>query len=154
IYFGLVDAWTHSTKQTLSSIVASQLAARPPGAFGGIFTGNHDVPGSFVAPGGRLADVVCPLPCFDKTPLVTAAMLLFSLPGTPFIYYGEELGLHGAPSHANPQVRWSRNPMQWDATATRGFTTGTPWTFMSPDTANVVAQKGVSGSLLETYKGL
>src|SRR5262249_3663253 len=81
-------------------------------------------------------------------------MLLFSLPGTPFIYYGEELGLHGAPSHANPLVRWSRNPMQWDATATRGFTTGTPWTFMSPDTANVAAQKGVSGSLLETYKGL
>jgi glycosidase len=42
--------------------------------------------------------VVCPLPCSDPTPLRSAAMLLFALPGTPFVYYGEELGLHGAAS--------------------------------------------------------
>ena len=44
--------------------------------------------------------------------------------------------------------------MQWNATAKRGFTTGTPWTVVAPDTANVAAQAGVDGSMLETYKGL
>jgi alpha-amylase len=154
IYFGLVDGWQHQTKSTLSITVAQQLAERPVGSFGGIFLGNHDVPGGLVAPGGRAADVICPLPCSDHTPLVTAAMLLFSLPGTPFVYYGEELGLHGAPDIDTSQPPWSRNPMQWTATATRGFTTGIPWTVVSTDTANVAAQTGVDGSMLETYKGL
>jgi glycosidase len=82
-------------------------------------------------------------------------MLLFSLPGTPFIYYGEELGMHGAANVDTSQtVPWSRNPMQWDATSARGFTTGTPWTPVSTDTANVAAQVNVAGSMLETYKGL
>ena len=155
IYFGLVDGWTKSIKSTLSFTLAAQLAARPTGSFGGIFTGNHDVPGGFVAPGGRLADVACPLPCTDHTPLVTAAMLLFSLPGTPFVYYGEELGMRGAADVDTSQtLPWSRNPMQWDATSARGFTTGTPWTPVSTDSANVAAQVNVAGSMLETYKGL
>ncbi len=155
IYFGLVDGWTKSIKATLSETLAAQLAARPAGSFGGIFTGNHDVPGTLVPPGGRLADVACPLPCTDPTPLVTAAQLLFSLPGTPFVYYGEELGMRGAANVDTSQtVPWSRNPMQWDATATRGFTTGTPWTVVSSDTANVAAQANVPNTMLETYKGL
>ncbi|HUJ63220.1 MAG TPA: alpha-amylase family glycosyl hydrolase [Kofleriaceae bacterium] len=155
IYFGLVDGWTKGIKSTLSETVAAQVAARPPGAMGGVFLGNHDVPGTIVAPGGRLADLACPLPCTDHTPLVSAAQLLFSLPGTPFVYYGEELGMHGAPSVDTSQpLPWSRNPMQWDATATRGFTTGTPWAPVSTDSANAAAQVGVDGSMYETYRGL
>jgi glycosidase len=155
IYFGLVDGWQLSTKQTLSTNVAEQLAERPAGAFGGVFAGNHDFPGDVLPPGGRSPDMICPLPCSDHTPLVTAAMLVLSLPGTPFIYYGEELGLHGAQSVDSSQTApWSRNPMQWNATAKRGFTTGTPWAPVSTDTANVAAQDGVDGSMLETYRGL
>lgn len=157
IYFGLVDGWTKATKQTLSYVTALQVAARPAGASGGIFVGNHDVPGAVVAPGGRVADLVCPAPCLDPTPLRTAAMLLFSLPGTPFVYYGEELGLHGAPS-ADPSqtMPWSRNPMHWDASLpNHGFTTAAaPWAPMASDDTSVAAQDQVGGSMLETYRGL
>src|SRR5262249_4962485 len=82
-----------------------------------------------------------------------AALLLFALPGTPFIYYGEELGLHGAPSPGTTRP-WSRNPMQWNGSAGRGFTTGTAWAPSSADTANVADQVGRPGSMLETYRGL
>jgi alpha-amylase len=156
IYFGLVDAWQNASKTLLAFVIDQQLAARPTGAFGGVFLGNHDVPGTIVAPGGRVADLVCPLPCSDPTPLRSAAMLLFSLPGTPFVYYGEELGLHGAAS-ADPSATlpWSRNPMPWDATAGHGFTTAAaPWAPFAADPANVAAQNHQAGSLLETYKGL
>jgi len=155
IYLALTVAWQQQTTQTLSAAITEQLAERPAGTFGGGFSGNHDFPGNVLPPGGRAADMICPMPCTDHTPLVTAAMLVLSLPGTPFIYYGEELGLHGAPSLDTSQtLPWSRNPMQWDATAKRGFTTGTPWTAVSTDTANVAAQTGTDGSMLETYKGL
>lgn len=155
IWFGLVAGWQDQQKATLSITVAEQVGERPAGSFGGVFIGNHDAPGGIVAPGGRTADIVCPLPCTDHTPLVTAAMLLFSLPGTPFVYYGEELGLHGAPDVDTSQpLPWSRNPMQWTGAAKRGFTTGTPWTVVSSDTANVATQQGADGSMLETYKGL
>ena len=156
IYFGLVDGWSGRGKALLSFAIDQQVRARPPGAMGGVFVGNHDVPGALVAPYGRLADVVCPLPCSDPTPLRSAAMLLFSLPGTPFVYYGEELGLHGAasadPSETKP---WARNPMPWDATAGHGFTTAAkPWAPFATDPANVAAQSGRAGSMLETYRGL
>jgi glycosidase len=63
--------------------------------------------------------------------------------------------MHGAADVDTSQtLPWSRNPMQWDATAGRGFTTGTSWAAFSTDTANVAAQQGVDGSMLETYKGL
>ncbi len=50
----------------------------------------------------------------------------------------------------------ARTPMQWDATATAGFTTGEPWFPVNPNRSwlNAAAQVGVAGSVFEHYRAL
>jgi len=99
-----------------------------------------------------------------------AATLLLSLMGTPFIYYGEEIGMHN--THvAKSQIRdplgkryWpiftgrdqARTPMQWVPEPNGGFTTGTPWLPLNKDIRlrNVKQQEGESASLLNHYRNL
>lgn len=78
-----------------------------------------------------------------------AAGVLLTLPGTPFLYYGEEIGMTGSGSH--PAVR---TPMQWAPGSQAGFTSGTPWSAVQPDVnaANVASQLGDAHSLLSTYR--
>jgi alpha-amylase len=80
-----------------------------------------------------------------------AATLLLTNPGVPFIYYGEEVGMRGA----KPDER-IRTPMQWDGSATGGFTTGTPWETLSDnyETNNVAAMDADPDSLLNFYRKL
>jgi oligo-1,6-glucosidase len=49
-----------------------------------------------------------------------------------------------------------RTPVQWDAAAGAGFTTGTPWIGINPDHVewNTAAQVGVEGSVFEYYRQL
>src|SRR5258706_7704584 len=66
-----------------------------------------------------------------------AAMMLLTLRGTPFIYYGEEIGMTDAPTPPERIVDVdgrdpARTPMQWDATANAGFTTARPWLPIAP----------------------
>lgn len=56
---------------------------------------NHDTP--------RAADTIA-----DRSLRRLAQALLFTLPGSPVIYYGSELGMHG---EGDPQ---NRAPMRWD----------------------------------------
>ena len=55
---------------------------------------------------------------------------LLSLPGAPFIYYGDELGmkyLDGIPSVEGGYIRTgARSPMQWDSTLNAGFSQAKP----------------------------
>jgi len=78
-----------------------------------------------------------------------AAFLLLTSPGTPFIYYGEEIGMEG--EKPDPAIRL---PMQWTTGNNAGFTTGTPWEALGPNyqTANVVTESADPGSLLLFYK--
>jgi oligo-1,6-glucosidase len=50
----------------------------------------------------------------------------------------------------------ARTPVQWDATETAGFTTGTPWLPVNPDHTwlNAAAQVGREGSVFEHYRAL
>ena len=135
--------------------------------------GNHDRPRAIHRARGDL----------DKAKLV--AMLQLTARGVPFIYYGEEIGMenHDIPLHEGldpvaarfrfvPQwaVGWFRRhgillnrdecraPMQWDASATAGFTTpGTrPWLPVHPRSAetNVAAQQQDPASLWCCYRNL
>lgn len=77
-----------------------------------------------------------------------AAKLLLTLPGIPYIYYGEEIGMLGSKPDEN-----IRRPMQWDATPNAGFTSGSPWNDPYPDyeDKNVEAQQQDNASLWSTY---
>src|SRR5206468_12856712 len=80
-----------------------------------------------------------------------AATLLLTLPGLPFIYYGEEIGMTG--DKPDPRLR---TPMQWSAGPGLGFTSGTAWEQAQPDslTITVAAQDTDAGSLLNLYRRL
>ncbi len=80
-----------------------------------------------------------------------AATLLLTLPGLPFVYYGEEIGMTGD----KPDAR-IRTPMQWSLGPAAGFTEGVPWEPLQPDslTANVEAMDDDAGSLLNLYREL
>jgi hypothetical protein len=74
-----------------------------------------------------------------------------TLPGIPFVYYGEEIGMIGSGDHLN-----IRTPMQWTDGANAGFTTGTPWNYISWNYMqyNVAVEELDPGSLLNWYKRL
>ncbi|HEV8380092.1 MAG TPA: alpha-amylase family glycosyl hydrolase [Gemmatimonadales bacterium] len=79
-----------------------------------------------------------------------AATILLTLPGVPFVYYGEEIGMTGD----KPDERL-RTPMQWNGSS-GGFTSGTPWETLQGDTlaANVAAEDRSRNSLLNLYRKL
>jgi alpha-glucosidase len=87
--------------------------------------------------------------------------MLLTLRGTPFIYYGEEIGMTDVPI---PPARIvdidgrdpERTPMQWDTSSHAGFTTGDPWLPLAADHAkrNVAAQRDDPASLFSLYRRL
>ena len=80
-----------------------------------------------------------------------AATLLLTLPGLPFIYYGEEIGMTGD----KPDERL-RTPMQWAPRTGLGFTTGKEWEAPQGDTLtrNVELEERDPNSLLNLYRRL
>jgi alpha-amylase len=83
-----------------------------------------------------------------------AAATYLLQPGTPFIYYGEEVGMQRGSAGGDPGLR---TPMSWTGSAgTAGFTTGTPYRSLSGNvtTFNVQAQQADPASLLNFYKAM
>jgi alpha-amylase len=80
-----------------------------------------------------------------------AAALYLTMPGVPFIYYGEEVGMAGTGADED-----KRKPMQWSAGTQSGFTTGTPWRTINSNfgTYNVATEQADQNSLLSHYKKL
>ena len=97
-------------------------------------------------------------------------MLLFTLPGTLTMYYGEEIGMINVPiapeevqdpaEKNEPGIGAGRDPertpMQWDATLLAGFTTRRPWLPIAPEheAVNVEAEDRDDRSLLNLYRAL
>jgi len=89
----------------------------------------------------------------DAGKLRSAAAVLLTLPGAPFLYYGEEIGMANGPGDEDEA---KRTPMAWDGTHLAGFTTGRPWHGFAPgrERVNVAAQSGDPSSLLSHYRAL
>ncbi|MEO8104490.1 MAG: alpha-amylase family glycosyl hydrolase [Betaproteobacteria bacterium] len=108
---------------------------------------NHDI-----FAGERLWDQVKGDPAQYR--LAAATYLL--LPGTPFIYYGEEIGMAGVNGLKGDAML--RSPMSWtaDAASGGGFTRGKPFRPASANVAtqNVEAALADPNSILSFYKAM
>src|SRR5687768_17025555 len=93
---------------------------------------------------------LAPLLDNDRRKIELANSLLFTLPGSPIIYYGDEIGMG---DHIDlPDRNGVRTPMQWDDSRNAGFTTGKPFTEfvtgqLGYQNLNVASQLAAEGSL-------
>jgi alpha-glucosidase len=99
-----------------------------------------------------------------------AMALLLTLRGTPFMYYGEEIGMRDLHLRRSEildppgQKYWPiykgrdgcRSPMQWDDSAFAGFSAAKPWLPVHPDyiQRNVVSQRADPDSIFNFTRKL
>ena len=133
----------------------------PAAAWPCYYLSNHDLPRHYSRL-GRGGDA--------EARAKVAAAMMFTLRGTPFIYYGEEIGM---PAGKVPRKSiddpigkkfWpipvgrdqSRTPMQWNAGRNAGFSDAEPWLPVGASyrEKNVEAQTADPGSLLSWYRRL
>jgi alpha-glucosidase len=150
--FGLLSAAWNA--RGIATFVDRYLAALPAGAWPNWVLGNHDI--------ARVASRLGPAQAR------VAAMLLLTLPGTPILYQGEELGLTDVPipveQALDPIARLipgrgrdpERTPMPWEPGPGGGFTTGRPWLPVGDDNLarNVAAQRDDPASMLSLHRRL
>ena len=113
-----------------------------------LITGNHDT----VRPAWNLA----------PRELALAYAFLFTMPGVPFLYYGDEIGMRyrELPTKEGGYRRTgSRTPMQWDGGKNLGFSAGCADSLYlpvdpAPDAPTVAAQEADPESLLHTVRAL
>ena len=111
-----------------------------------LLTCNHDT----IRPGYNL----------DTSELKLAYSFLFTLPGVPFLYYGDEIGMRylDLPSREGGYFRTgSRTPMQWNSSANLGFSSGRAEDLYLPvdpsdDAPTVASQEDDPDSLLNTVR--
>lgn len=105
----------------------------------GTFLTNHDQDRVMNVLGGDM----------DKSKV--AASLYLTMPGIPYLYYGEEVGMLG--QKPDPNIR---RPMQWSSETNAGFSNGTPWRNVNSNFAdfNVAVMEEDENSLLNHYKDL
>lgn len=134
-------------------IVANAEAALPAGAQPCYAFGNHDR-SRFISrhdADGR---------GFERAR--AAALLLLGLPNTPFLYYGEEIGMEDVeipedrlqdPARFHSDGRDpERTPMQWDDSPTRGFSEAKPWLPYGRIDRSVEDQRADMHSILGLYR--
>ncbi len=145
--FPLAEAILEAVKGGVAEPVATTLAEverlYPPGVIDAPFLTNHDQVRLATQLGG------------DPVRLRLAASILLTLPGAPFLYYGEEIGLPNGPGGGDDRLK--RTPMPWNGEEPgHGFTRGKPWfpfVVAGPE-VSVAAQRDVPGSLLARYREL
>jgi glycosidase len=130
--------------ETALAKLSDWLRTAPPGM--ATLLSNHD---AFA--GRRVADQLHG----HSAQLKLAASLNLLLPGTPFVYYGEEIGMAG--HRGLPADPGLRTPMSWTGDpVTAGFSAGRPFRPLSPNagTHHVAQQIDASDSLLAHYRRL
>jgi maltose alpha-D-glucosyltransferase/alpha-amylase len=167
-------------KQDRSSIVQimNEIPPIPPGCQWATFLRNHDeltlemvtpeerqFMWDYYAPDHRyrlnlgIRRRLAPLMDNDRRKIELLHSLLFTLPGTPVLYYGDEIGM------GDDVTLFDRNgvrtPMQWSSEANGGFSTVNESLLYAPvindpvygyHAVNVAAQQADPGSLLYTVR--
>ena len=105
-------------------------------------------------------DTIRPSYNLDMAELKLAYAFLFTMPGVPFLYYGDEIGMKylDVPTKEGGYFRTgSRTPMQWDCSANLGFSSGKAESLYLPvdpsdEVPTVAAQENDPESLLNTVR--
>jgi maltose alpha-D-glucosyltransferase/alpha-amylase len=114
-----------------------------------LITGNHDTT--------RISHGL------SQRELSLAYAFLFTMPGVPFLYYGDEIAMRylaRVPTKEGGYTRTgSRTPMQWNSGANKGFSAAAPEKLYlpvdsDPAAPTVAAQEADPQSLLATVKAL
>jgi len=104
---------------------------------------------------------LAPLLDNDQRKIRLAYSLLFTLPGSPILYYGDEIGM--GDNIWLEDRNGVRTPMQWEAKATAGFSEAPIGSFYAPviddelygpARVNVDAQRGDPNSLLNVIRSM
>ena len=134
----IVNNVTNRDVRSLRNSIDQSVGAFIPGTYA-IFLTNHDMP--------RAMSMLLE----DVERAKTAATLLLTIPGVPYIYYGEEIGMTGN----KPDDRL-RTPMQWSGENQAGFSSNTAWETLNPNYTkyNVAGQTSDPASLLSHYRNL
>ncbi len=145
----------------LAAALGSWYSVLSPQAWPCQVLSNHDQ--------SRASSRLCSGPDSEAKKRLLAALLLTQR-GSPFLYYGEEIGMTDGrvrrwdlqdplgkkyyPFH--PGRDRARTPMQWNDKVFAGFSAGKPWLPVNPDyrERNVEAQLKDNTSLLHWYKDL
>lgn len=116
--------------EKLKTSIESYMEALPDSAWPNFCLGNQDNP--------RVASRI------GSEKATALNMILMLLQGTPFTYYGEEIGM----------VEGITTPMQWSAEANAGFSSGTPWLAVNSDyeDVNVAKAEDTEDSNLKIYR--
>jgi glycosidase len=128
--------------EELASVLRAVQRSYPAGTVDAPFLTNHDQPRLATQLGG------------DPARLRLAAALLLTLPGSPFVYQGEELGQENGPGQDDVE---KRTPYPWTCSPPgHGFTTGRPWHAFAPgaEVRCAAAEAADPGSLLSWYRTL
>ena len=107
-------------------------------------------------------DTVRPSAGLTVPELKLAYAMLFTMPGAPFLYYGDEIGMRYLPLPTKEGGYFrtgSRTPMQWDGGKNLGFSTAEASQLYLPvdpaeDAPTVAAQQDDPDSLLNTVRAL
>jgi alpha-amylase len=135
---GFVNSAAGGATSGINSAISFMLKDMPDGQFATFLT-NHDQNRVMSTLNGNVNQAKI------------AAALMLTAPGTPYIYYGEEIGMQGKKPDEDIRL-----PMQWSAEVNAGFSTATPWRAPATDYSrvNVAAELGDPNSLLRFYQEL
>lgn len=142
-------------------LISKYYTSLPPSAWPCFVLSNHDM-GRNIKPRFSVG--------WNDCKAKVLAGLLLTLKGTPFIYYGDEIGMENTDiPRSELKDRYgklfypfykgrdrARTPMQWNDSVYAGFSTVKPWLPLHPNytTVNVEAEETSSTSLLNFYKSL
>jgi len=141
-----------ASAQPIADHFAAVLQANPPGAQNALYIDSHDIRRAFQAALGV------------ESHLRRAALIQMTMPGTPFVYYGDELALRPGSEVVVDTRDFARTPMLWKEAPPAlgrldfgwGFTTGRPWIAFGaePDSTNLEAEELDPGSTYAFYRSL
>ena len=137
-------AFLGQNRQIAYDAFNTALTTYPAGAQDAVPIGSHDVGRSWTKARG-----------FAWRQQHAAEISMFTK-GTPFVYYGEEVGLHDGTAVVVDSRDSARTPMPWTKASGHGFSPAKPWLDFAEaaDQTNVEVEDADPDSMLSFYRAL